>query len=418
MIGLALGALRAGPSGVAEELSAFLPTRARIATERAVAAWRALGGARRPRDVVALAGPSSVDGGALRVVTDLRGDALGYWSELLFDGTPHATVLRSERPRARLAPRDDADLMLMSHHRLFREDARRAGWLTLPSWLDTGIPIADSIAATLAAQPQGRRSRESDLRRIRRAGFRPAIVRDAGAVRAFLRDWYLPYVHARWGETCVDLDAGSRRRAERWGEVLWVMRDGEPVAGLLLEDQGRELRMVVVGMVEAANRRDGALAAAYYFAIDEAVRRGRRWLRTGGTRPVLSDGVLEFKRKWGAHVRGVRQAHYLAMRCPGWTPAVRRLLARHPLVIEPRDGEFLACTVREAIERPPNEAARSMLELGGLAGALVPDDRGTPIRVALETPAAPAGAVASGPAPATARRRRPDERAADAPGIG
>jgi hypothetical protein len=272
----------------------------------------------------------------------------------------------------RLAPRDDADLALMPHHRLFRRRARRAGWLTLPSWLDTGIPLAASVEATFAAQPQGRRSRESDLRRIRRAGYEAAIVRDPGDVREFLRDWYRPYVHQRWGETCVELDAGWRRRAERYCEVLWVMRGAERAAGVLLEEQRTELRMVVVGMIDAAERREGALAAAYWFAVGEAVRRGRCWLRTGGTRPVLSDGVLDFKRKWGAHVRRVRQDAYLALRCPAWTPALRALVARHPLVTEAEDGEFLVCTTRDAIAEPPSGAARGMFELGGMAGALVP----------------------------------------------
>jgi hypothetical protein len=154
------------------------------------------------------------------------------------------------------------------------------------------------------------------------------------------------------------------------------MRGAERAAGVLLEEQRTELRMVVVGMVDAAHRRDGALAAAYWFAVAEAVRRGRRWLRTGGTRPVLSDGVLEFKRKWGAHVRRVRQDAYLAIRCPTWTPALCGLIARHPLVTEAEDGEFLVCTTRDAIADPPSGTARGMFELGGLAGALVPAANG------------------------------------------
>ncbi len=373
---MTIDALWARPLGLAEEVSAFLPSRPRVATERVVAALHAARFAWRPRPLVALVGASSVDRSPLRVVTDLQGDALGYWSGLLFDGTPTTSALGVAGVRERLARRTDADLVLVSHHRAFRRRARAGGWLTLPSWLDTGIPLASSVAATLDAQPHGRRSRQSDLRRIRRAGLEPAIVRDAGAVRAFLRDWYLPFVHARWGETCVDLDAAWQRRAERYCEVLWVLRGAERVAGLLLEDQGRALRMVVVGMVDAANRRDGALAAAYYFAIAEAVRRGRAWLRTGGTRPVLSDGVLEFKRKWGTHVRRVRQETYLAVACSEWTPALRALVARHPLVAEAADGEFLACTTREALASPPSEAARGMFELGGLAGALVAAEQG------------------------------------------
>src|SRR5262249_26486858 len=145
--------------------------------------------------------------------------------------------------------------------------------------------------------------------------------------------------------------APPRRAALR---VLWVMRRAERTAGVLLEEQSTGLRMVVVGMVDDTNRREGALAAAYWFAVAEAVRRGRRWLRTGGTRPVLSDGVLEFKRKWGAHVRRVRQDAYLAIRCPAWTQALCALVARDPLVTEAEDGEFLVCTTCDALVEPPS----------------------------------------------------------------
>jgi hypothetical protein len=39
-------------------------------------------------------------------------------------------------------------------------------------------------------------------------------------------------------------------RAERYCEVLWVMRGAARAAGVLLEEQRDELRMVVVGMVD------------------------------------------------------------------------------------------------------------------------------------------------------------------------
>jgi hypothetical protein len=367
-------------------------------TQEMVASLRALRFAWRRRQVHSLFGAAAVDGSRLHVVTDLQGDALEYWSGLLFDGAPARIPLGLERVSQRLARDRDADLVVMSHHRLFRRRARRAGWLTLPSWLDTGIPIGPTVEDTLAAQACGRRSRQSDLRRIRRAGLRPAIERGAAAVRGFLRDWYEPYVHARWGETCVDLADDDRRHAERDGEILWVMHDRDCAAGVLLEEQGDALRMVVIGMVDAAWRREGALAAAYYFAIEEAVRRGRRWLRTGGTRPTLSDGVLEFKRKWGAHVRRVHQSNYLALGCPAWTPTLRASFARHPLVAEAKEGEFLACTDACALLRPPSAAAREMFELGGLADALVPAERGGWARVPLPRPGGYLGELRPRPA--------------------
>jgi hypothetical protein len=130
------------------------------------------------------------------------------------------------------------------------------------------------------------------------------------------------------------------------------MRGAERLAGLLLESQGPALRMVVVGMTDAAHLLNGALAAAYYFAIEEAVRRGQRRLRTGGTRPVLSDGVLRFKRKWGARPCSVRQLAYIGVGCAGWSATVRALLARHPLLVETPDGDLAALTDAETLAGP------------------------------------------------------------------
>jgi hypothetical protein len=131
------------------------------------------------------------------------------------------------------------------------------------------------------------------------------------------------------------------------------MHGGDRAAGVLLEDQGTALRMVVVGLCDESQRRSGALAAAYHFALGEAVRRRRPWLRTGGTRPVLSDGVLQFKRKWGAHVRPVWQDAYLAVDCPAWTATLRAVFAHHPIVAEARDGEFVALYRPRHHRRPP-----------------------------------------------------------------
>src|SRR4029434_8721384 len=102
-----------------------------------------------------------------------------------------------------------------------RGHARRAGVRPPLPAARALPPLARAPRAErpLAARGGARRSRQSDLRRIRRAGLRPAIERGAAAVRGFLRDWYEPYVHARWGETCVDLADDDRRHAERDGEI-------------------------------------------------------------------------------------------------------------------------------------------------------------------------------------------------------
>jgi hypothetical protein len=368
----ALTTLGARPLAAADELSSLLPWWSRVATERWLASIRAALLMVRPRSLWRLRGAASVDGRPLEVVTDLGDEALAYWSALLFADEPARTSLGTHRVHARLALGRGADLTLVSHPRTVRRHARGLGYVTVPTWLDTGLAIASSVDATLAASRYGRRSRLSDLRRIRRADLAPAIVRDAAEITAFLHDWYLPFVHARWRESCVGLDAGWMQRAPRYCELLWVMRGSQRLAGLLLEPQGDTLRMIVVGMTDASCVRDGALAAVYYFAIGEAVRRRKRLLRTGGTRPVLGDRVLEFKRKWGAGIRRARQQDYLAVGFREWSPTVRALFTRHPVVVETSRDGFFALTDPMVVLQAANSAVREMSEIEGLQGVLCP----------------------------------------------
>jgi hypothetical protein len=371
--------LHARPLAVAEELSSWLPWRPRLAAERWLGTLHAIRPALRRRPVRRLAGTARADGGPLALVTDLKGDAIRFWTTLLFRDEPTSTPLGSASALGRFRMGRGADLALLSHHRAFRRAAARHGYLTVPAWLDTGIRLATSVDATLDGLPYGRSSRQSDLRRIRRAGLRAELRHDAGDIRTFLREWYLPFVHARWGDTCVDLDHGWMHRAERFCELLWVLRGDERIAGVLIESQGPTMRMVVLGMQQPDQRRDGALAAAYYFSIVEAVRRGQHLIRTGGVRPVLGDGVLEFKRKWGAGIRPAHQLDHLALAFRFWSPTIRALFAEHPVVVETTSGEYLALT--DATAASPTVDGR--FEVEGLAGILAPDDAGALQRIPL-----------------------------------
>jgi hypothetical protein len=365
--------LRAAPLEAIEELGSRLPWRLRVAADRCVAAARGVRAATRARALWRLTGPSSVDGRRLEIVTDLGGEAGAYWSGLCFAEPPAREPLGRHGVDERLALGREADLALVGHHGVFRGRVRRAGYATAPAWLDTGIPVRPSLEGTLATLPRhGIRSRQSDLRRIRRAGLHATLVRDPETVLAFLREWYLPYVHARWGETCVGLSERAMRRVARYAELLWVGCDDDRLAGVLLESQGTSLRMLVLGMREASRRVDGALAGLYYFALADAARRGARWLRTGGTRPVLSDGVLEFKRKWGAGIRDGRQRDYIAIGVRRWSDATRALLARHPVVVETGPGAWYALTDPDSIDHAATSVTRGMFEVGGLRGLLHP----------------------------------------------
>jgi hypothetical protein len=168
--------------GVAEELSAF-PARASLGSRPSAPSRRLHGGsfAWRARPVVSLVARRASTAAGFGVVTDLRGDALGYWTGLLFEGR---TGVEGARDRASAGASHPADRRRSRPHAppsCVRQRARRAGWLTLPSWLDTGIPDrrltggdagraapGTALAAERPAPHPSRRLRSDD--RARRGG--------------------------------------------------------------------------------------------------------------------------------------------------------------------------------------------------------------------------------------------------------
>jgi hypothetical protein len=371
------------PLNALDELSTHLPTPSRLATQRFISGARSITALVRGRGrLVQLSGVSAVDGGPLRALVDLGREGEAFWAGLLFAGRPTRTVLGETRNPVDVlragAGRLDADIVLLRHHRFARRIAERAGFITLPTWVESTIDTRGTLKDALArtARP---RTLKSDLKRLEREGLE-ARLGAGDDVATFLRELYEPVARARWGASYVSLPHAWMRQAPRFCQVLWIERQGERFGGALLEPRGRELRDVAVGLRDAEDPH-GIRAAQYYFAIRHAIESGYERLNVGGSRPVLSDGVLRTKLKWGAVLTPIVQWDYLALALPRGPEALRGFLAQHSLVAE-MDGRLYAVA----------EATTKERSAPGLAGIIVPSTGGW------ATHAAQPGSVGAEPA--------------------
>ena len=357
------------PMNALEESASFLPSGPRLALLEAVRAYRTMrSAAKRKAEVALLEGVSRVDGAALRVVTDLSRDAEAYWNGLLFAAPPARRVVTQVRGPlgfARVAL-PEADLTLLVLHRLARRRARERGLLVVPAWVQTSLDTRRPAEAIAEGERSGRNSRKNDIRRTRRSGFRPVLVRSPAEVLHFFEAWWRPFVEARFGAELVAFSTDWARQMARVCDVMWIERDGIRLGGSLLEPRGRELRNVAFGVRDPEVVRDGVLTACYWFMIEHAVRGGYASLQLGSSRPVLSDGVLRHKLKWGGVLTPVRQWDYFALGVAPGSAAARAVLAAHPLVAE-HGGRFFAVTSGEAGTLHPTF---------GLSGMLVPTSNG------------------------------------------
>jgi GNAT acetyltransferase-like protein len=332
------------PLNLVDEVAALLPGGSRARMHGATEATRRLVRLGRVRfPLRRLAGPAR--GSGERLVCLVAADELStlYWKSTLFAAPPADEVLdeipalRVPAAARRLAGAADLSLWQTPWpvSRMVRT-ARVPSWL--PLWLATDRPLDDLIAG----ERSGRAARKNDVRRVQRLGLTFRVATDADAYELFRRRLYEPYVRQRFGDLLVALPGHAFRHARRHGWLLLAELDGRPVGGAVIERWAGEPRVLVFGVDPHAPIPTGAvLEACYYHAISFAVERGFDRLSLGTCRPVLTDGVLRYKRKWGGRIGTPATWDAFLLRYRN-TPAVRDALTEVPLVVQRRDGHLAA----------------------------------------------------------------------------
>jgi len=234
---------------------------------------------------------------------------------------------------------------------------RDAGFLAVPEWIGTRIPVPADLEPLLQSGGSIRR----DMTLVRRHGFEPALASDDEALRFFYRHVYRPYTLARYGDdSYLRTEADLARRLRRGG-ILWVLDRGERVAGALYELCGDVLVLLALGTLDGnlSLVQRGAVAATYLFALRRAQELGCTAVDLRGCRPSLLDGVLSYKKKWGAVVCEKPETYYdLLLRWNRASTVVLEFFTRNPLIFR-NGGGFAALT------GAPPEQARS-LAMGGI----------------------------------------------------
>jgi hypothetical protein len=204
----------------------------------------------------------------------------------------------------------------------------------VPLWLATDRPLVELISG----ERSGRAARKNEVRRVERLGISARVTTAPDAYASFRAFLYEPYVRRRFDDLLVPLGAHTFRHARRQGWLLLVERHGRPIGGAVLERWRRDLRILAFGADPQAGVPPGAaLEACYYHAIRFAVEEGFARLALGTARPVLSDGVLRYKRKWGGRLGAPTTWDSFQLRYRDGA-AVRAALTAAPLVIERGTG--------------------------------------------------------------------------------
>jgi len=306
-------------------------------------------------------GRSRCDGQLGTVVTAGAGNGMNYLIHRFFESEPqreavsNVPVWNLARTLQRLQA--TADLTIARVDRLSTRFLFDAGSLAIPE----GVGATLTVPEDLAMLARRNHHLKDDLRVVRRNGLTSDITHAESDFEVFYHTMYVPFIRNRHGEHAVIRNIDWLRRTFGHGGLQWIRRDGQPIAGQILQRRGPILKFVVLGKIseEWAPVKSGTTDALYFFGIQHAKELGCKLIDLGGCRPSLGDGVLRHKRKWGALLVEQPYAYYdFLVHWTRFSGPVVAFLAHTPLVFRDRSGLSAIAVVdrSEAVTRA--EAAK------------------------------------------------------------
>jgi hypothetical protein len=219
---------------------------------------------------------------------------------------------------------------------------RRQQFLNVPRWVKQRVAIGATWEEVL--RRMRRKTRREARRIIRKFGFRCRVVNGHSAAEHFYDRLYQPYIRERHGHAAEIVSRGTFIRECRRSQIIRLLQDERVVAAVATRLSGQEMSMGWTGIETklAYEQRLSAADALDYYALIYAYQRGCSYLDMGHSRACLDDGVLRYKRKWGASVYRKKLPQGSILIAPlTSSPAVFSLLANARFIT--LDGGRLVC---------------------------------------------------------------------------
>lgn len=178
-------------------------------------------------------------------------------------------------------------------------------------------------------------ARKNDVQRIHKFGYEYELSQRPEDFDMFYQTMYVPTMGERHGELASVSSYPILQQYLRRGFLLLIKREGRPVSAGLCSIQGKTVLIAVSGVLNADHqlRREGAVAAIHYSLIRWAHGAGYERVNLGACWPILNNGILQSKRKWGATVTIPPREHKrIWVRVQRPTPAAAQFLQDNPVV--------------------------------------------------------------------------------------
>lgn len=268
-----------------------------------------------------------------------------YVVSLIFNSTPQTFCKKRIQwwvvNREIKLARKSADLLIADIDFPLNLFIKKQGALVLPRWLKQKIDIADRWQDVLAKLR--RKTRREAFRSIRKYNLKARVVRDVESNGYFYQHLYKPYIQSRYGHQAA-LVSEQRFLSEcAHGQQIQILQDNKILAAVLVHISGNQLTLAWTGIDKNVekNQLTGVADALDLYSLMYAYTQGCSVMDMGGSRPLINDGVLRYKRKWGSAISLglIPKGNLFYFPCK-LTPSVESFLENNPMVIKQRKKLF------------------------------------------------------------------------------
>jgi len=278
-----------------------------------------------------------LDGVSARVLVADDGSTLAYISDLIFPTGAKETKKGKISPfKAHKLIEWKSDIVVVGTNCLLSKIYAKQGFHLIPKWINPYLPLPvhpDVLIENL--KKSAKKDITRNLKKVKERGFDYEVTTDPHWFDEFYNNMYVPYAMNLYG-SLAQLDSYERvRKAYKKGAGIIVRKHKQPVGGTIVFPQDGVMRNPYVGILngDEAISREGASRALYYYVMLVAHSWGCKGVNFGSTRPFLSDGVLQYKLKWGMQIwQDELSTAVFSLATPGFSGPAQKFLEAHPFI--------------------------------------------------------------------------------------
>lgn len=175
---------------------------------------------------------------------------------------------------------------------------KSGGYLEIPDWISMIVPIEKDWETI------EQRFNKTTRKQIRRMDYQFEASDDPDVIARFYDDFYVPFVRHRHDADVIFESRKSVEKRARQGKVLRVLDGDEAIVSGIVYFEDDVLYFLWIGLAEKylSTPPPAALMAIYYYCLRYAFDNGFKAANWLGTRGFPTDGVFQFKRRWGARI--------------------------------------------------------------------------------------------------------------------